>query len=283
VIGVIGGLSTAILWSGAGTCSARMARAVGPLRSLAIGNLVGVIVVPLVALVWVGPPAAAAPNDWLGAIGYGFGATIGLAVIFRAYSTTKVGLVSATVSTNGAIAAVLSTVFLGEHLPLGAWLSLGAIMVGIMLAAYRDDPGDGGGDARRGMTYALLGAALFGGAVASGSTVDGLQPIWVVAIGRAIGLLIVTLPLALRRDLPRIDRSLAPYAIGSPVFDAAGFIALLVATGDGVAIPAVLSTGSAVLLAIAGALFFHERLSRLQWLGVATTVAGVAALTALRG
>jgi EamA domain-containing membrane protein RarD len=38
-----------------------------------------------------------------------------------------------------------------------------------------------------------------------------------------------------------------------------------------------------VLLAIAGALFFHERLSRLQWLGVATTVAGVAALTALRG
>ena len=100
-----------------------------------------------------------------------------------------------------------------------------------------------------------------------------------VAIGRAIGVCIVTVPLALRRDLPRIDRSLAPYAIGSPVFDAAGFIALLVATGDGVAIPAVLSTGSA----IAGAVFFRERLSRLQWAGVATTVAGVAALTALRG
>ena len=282
MIGVVGGLLTALFWTGAGTCSARMARAVGPLKSLAVGNLVGIVIVPLAALVWVGLPSSVPLNDWLGAIGYGLGATLGLAAMFRGYSITKIGLVSAAVSTNGSIAAILSMLFLGERLPPVALLALLVIAAGIGLSAYRSEPGQGGNE-RQGLAFALLGAALFGGAVVSGSTVQGLDPIWVVAIGRVVGVVIVSLPLAARRELPHVDRSLWPYAIGSPFFDAAGFAALLVASRDGVAVPAVLSTGSAVLLAISGALVFGERLSRLQWIGVVTTIAGVAALTALRG
>ena len=258
-----------------------MARAVGPLCSLAVGNLIGVVIVPIAALLWVGRPHGAPLDDWLGAIGYGLGATLGLGSIFRAYAVTKVGLVSPIVSTNGSIAAILSMLFLGESLPAVALLALLVIAAGIGLCAYRTDSGSGERE-REGLAFGLLGAALFGGAVVSGSTVQALDAIWVVAIGRVIGVAIISLPLALRRELPRIDRSLIPWAVGSPFFDAAGFAALLVASRDGVAVPAVLSTGSAVLLALSGVLVFGERLSRLQWVGVVTTVAGVATLAALR-
>ena len=49
------------------------------------------------------------------------------------------------------------------------------------------------------------------------------------------------------------------------MLDAAGFAALLVGSRDGVAVPAVLSTLSAVFLALVGYFLFRERMSRLQW------------------
>ncbi len=66
------------------------------------------------------------------------------------------------------------------------------------------------------------------------------------------------------------------------MLDAAGFAALLVGSRDGVAVPAVLSTLSAVFLALIGHFVFRERMSRLQWAGALTTLAGVATLAATR-
>ena len=116
----------------------------------------------------------------------------------------------------------------------------------------------------------------------SGAQAEELDPIWVVAGGRAFGLVAVTIPVALAGRLPRLDRQILPWAIGSPVLDAAGFAALLVGSQDGVAVPAVLSTLSAVFLALVGYFFFRERLSRLHWIGALTTLAGVATLAATR-
>ena len=61
-----------------------------------------------------------------------------------------------------------------------------------------------------------------------------------------------------------------------------GFLAsmFLIGSQTGVAIPAALSTLSAVFLALVGRLVFHERMSRLQWAGALTTLVGVATLAA---
>ena len=282
--GLLGGLLCAVFWCGAGTCSATCARAFGPVPSLAMGCLIGAIAVPAVALVWVGAPAAPL-TDWLWAAGYGVGTMVALSMIFRAYSMAKVGLVSAIVSTNGTIAALVSVVILGEHLPASAVVATLVVGAGVCLAALRDgDPATGpkGGSDRAGSLYALIGACGFAGAVLSGAQTSELDPIWVVAGGRAFGLVAVTIPVALAGRLPRLDRQILPYAIGSPVLDAAGFAALLVGSRDGVAVPAVLSTLSAVFLALIGYFVFRERLSRLQWAGALTTLAGVATLAATR-
>jgi drug/metabolite transporter (DMT)-like permease len=282
--GILGGLFCAIFWCGAGTCSATCSRVFGPIPSLALGCLIGAIVLPIVALLWVGVPDAPSA-DWLWAMGYGVGTMVALATIFRAYSMAKVGLVSAIVSTNGTIAALFSVVVLGETLPTAAIAATLIVGVGVCLAAFREgDPSTGprGGSDRRGALFALVGACGFAGAVLSGAQAEQLDPIWVVAVGRVFGLLIVTVPITVMGRLPRPDRQILPYAIGSPVLDAAGFSALLIGSQDGVAIPAVLSTLSAVFLALVGHLVFRERMSRLQWAGALTTLAGVATLAATR-
>jgi drug/metabolite transporter (DMT)-like permease len=193
--------------------------------------------------------------------------------------------VSAIVSTNGTIAAVFSVVVLGETLPTAAVLATLVVGAGVALAAFREgDPSTGprGGSDRKGALFALVGACGFASAVLCGAQAEQLDPIWVVAVGRLFGLVIVTVPIALMGRLPRPDRQILPYAIGSPVLDAAGFSALLIGSRDGVAIPAALSTLSAVFLALVGHLMFRERMSRLQWAGALTTLAGVATLAATR-
>ncbi len=282
--GLVGGLLCAVLWCGAGTCSATCARVFGPVPSLAMGCLIGAIVVPIVALVWVGVPDAPL-TDWLWAAGYGVGTIVALSMIFRAYSMAKVGLVSAIVATNGTIAALVSVMILGENLPAAAIIATLVVGAGVCLAALREgDPTTGpkGGSDRAGALFALVGACGFAGAVLSGAQSSQLDPIWVVAGGRAFGLLAITIPVTLAGRLPRLDRQILPWAIGSPVLDAAGFAALLVGSRDGVAVPAVLSTLSAVFLALIGYFFFRERMSRLQWAGALTTLVGVATLAATR-
>jgi drug/metabolite transporter (DMT)-like permease len=284
VTGILGGLFCAIFWCGAGTCSATCARVWGPIQSLAMGCLIGSIAIPLVALVWVGVPHAPL-SDWLWAVGYGVGTMLALTCIFRAYSMAKVGLVSAIVSTNGTIAALVSVAVLGEELPPAAILATLIVGTGVCLAALREgDPATGprGGSDRVGAVFALLGACGFAGAVLSGAQADTLDPIWVVAVGRLFGLVVVTVPVWLSGRLPKLDREILPYAIGSPMLDAAGFAALLIGSETGVAVPAVLSTLSAVFLALVGHLVFRERMSRLQWAGALTTLAGVATLAATR-
>lgn len=284
MLGILGGLLAACFWGGAGTCSARCARALGSLRSLAIGNVIGVVLVSGAALAVHGPPTGAPASDWLRGIGYGLGTMAGLACIFKAYELAKVGLVSATVSTNGAIAALVSVLLLGEELAPVAILALVVTATGVSLSALRGGQGGpAGGSNARGVAFALLGACGFATAILVGSDLESLGPIWIVATGRAVGVVVVTVPLALARALPRPERGLWPWLLGSPAFDAAGFAALLLATQDGVAVPAVIANMSVVLLSLIAMVVFDERLGRLQWVGVATTLSGVAVLAATQG
>ena len=225
--GLLGGLFCAIFWCGAGTCSATCARVWTPVRSLAMGCLIGAIAVPIVALAWVGVPHAPL-SDWLWALGYGIGTMLALAMIFRAYSMAKVGLVSAIVSTNGTIAALVSVAVLGESLPPAAIIATLIVGTGVCLAALREgDPATGprGGSDRLGAAFALLGACGFAAAVLCGAQGQDARPD-LGGGGRA----------AVRADrrhvadraagpaAPAPDREILPYAlIGSPLLDAAGF------------------------------------------------------------
>ena len=62
--------------------------------------------------------------------------------------------------------------------------------------------------------------------------------------------------------------------------DLLGFTIFILATKDGVAIPAVLGSQYATLAAVFGYVVFGERLKPWQWIGVAITIAGTALVAA---
>lgn len=280
--GIIGGLTTAAAWACAGTCSARTSRGIGPLATVATGNVVGVVATTIVALAVAGSPQASGPADWLAAVGYGLGTMAGLLLIFRGYAIGKVSLVSAMVSTNGTITALFAVLVLGEQMPAAAVLGMVMTGAGVGLTALKPEPAAAGRSDRLGITFGLLGAVGFAAAILSGDHAGSLDPLWVVAIGRAVGCLVITAPYLVLRGRPRVPREVLPFAVGSPLFDAVGFAALLIAGEDGIAVPAALSTLNVPLLVVFGAVVFHERPRPGQLVGMAVTLCGVVILTLTR-
>jgi multidrug transporter EmrE-like cation transporter len=58
--------------------------------------------------------------------------------------------------------------------------------------------------------------------------------------------------------------------------------AYVLGTGDGVAVPAVVGSQFAAVAAVAGFVFYGERLRRVQLAGVGTILVGVAVLSAVQ-
>jgi drug/metabolite transporter (DMT)-like permease len=91
----------------------------------------------------------------------------------------------------------------------------------------------------------------------------------------------LALPLAMSGRL-RLTARAVPLVVASGVCEVAGFFSYTFGSRHGLAIAAVLSSQFAVLALAASYVLFGERLSRIQLVGVACVIVGVAALSALR-
>jgi drug/metabolite transporter (DMT)-like permease len=102
-----------------------------------------------------------------------------------------------------------------------------------------------------------------------------------VLSARVVGTVALALPLALSGRL-RLTARAVPLVVASGVCEVAGFFSYTFGSRHGLAIAAVLSSQFAVLALAASYVLFGERLSRIQLVGVACVIVGVAALSALR-
>ncbi|HWD64112.1 MAG TPA: DMT family transporter [Solirubrobacteraceae bacterium] len=134
---------------------------------------------------------------------------------------------------------------------------------------------------RRAAAWAIAGAVSFGiGLFATGRASHLLPTAWAVLPPRLIGVAVITLPMALSRQL-RVPRGVWPALLVAGLCELAGFFAYATGTHHGIAVTAVLATLTGVIGAGSGRLFFGERLQRTQVLGIAVTFAGVATLAGL--
>jgi len=98
---------------------------------------------------------------------------------------------------------------------------------------------------------------------------------------RVAGVAVVALPLAARARL-NLTRSALPLVVVGGLAEVAGFVSFTLGSRHGLAVSAVLASQFAAISAVFAYLVFRERLLRVQVVGVATIVAGVAALTVLQ-
>jgi drug/metabolite transporter (DMT)-like permease len=272
---ILGGLGAALSWALGTVAAAQAARRVGAWTTLAGIMLVGlVIAAPLV--VATGVPSALGRRElgWLALAG--LGNVVGLLLDYTAFRIGKVGIVAAIASGEGAVAAVLAILY-GERVhPLPLAL-LVVVAVGAATATLAPDPSPAAAP-RRAAILAGGAAASFGLSLFATARVSATLPLtWALLPPRAVGVLVITLPLAARTGLGRM-RPAFPAVVVSGCCEVAGFASYALGSRHDVAVASVLSAQFAAVAAFGAYFVWRERLGHLQMAGIAMIVAGVTLL-----
>jgi drug/metabolite transporter (DMT)-like permease len=282
MLAIVGGLGAALVFATVTLCNSRSSRMIGPGQLLAWVMLIGLaITAPLAAAKGVPGGLDLEAGAWMAVAGTGN--VVGLLLAYSALRIGKVGIVAPMVSTQGAIAAVIAIVA-GEQVGVDVGLLLAVIAVGICLAGIApEQAGDReGGQRTRATAYAMGAAVAIGWSLyAIGRVSITLPVVWALLPSRVLGVLVVTLPLALRSGL-RMTREALPLVLVAGVFEVAGFALFAFGARHGIAISAVLSSQFAAIAAIAAYFLFRERLSTVQLAGVAVIVIGVGVLSGVQ-
>ena len=281
MIAVAGGLGAAFAWATTMICATRAARLIGATSVLAWVMLVGLVLTLPWALIRGVPDVDGTATIWL-ALG-GVGNCAGLLLVYTGVRIGKVGVVAPIASTEGAIAALIA-VAAGEQLAPGAGAALVLVAVGIVLAGLH------GGSPNSGSRNRDLEAAFFGAAAAlsfgvslyaTGRVGTELPVAWAILPPRIVGVLAIAVPLAIAGRLTLTRRAL-PFVLGAGVAEVVGFALFVLGAREGIAITAVLASQFGAIAAIMAVFLFHERLTRLQVIGIAAIAAGVAVMSALQ-
>ena len=281
MIAILGGLGAALAWAVTILSASRASPLIGPWSTLAWVMLTGLVVVGPVALAEGRPDGLdRGALTWLAIAG--IGNVTGLLLVYTGLRIGKVGVVAPISSSEGAVAAVIA-VAAGET--LGAWTAVGLLVVavGVVLAARPPaDREEIGRDDPRAAWFALGAALAFGASLyATGRASLELPIVWAVLPPRLLGVVLVTIPLAVAGRL-RLTRAAVPYVVGSGLAEVAGFVSYAIGARHGIAVAAVLASQFAAIAAIGAAILFKERLSRTGVLGVVVIAIGVAVVSALR-
>lgn len=290
MVAILGGLAAACSWAIATLASSRSSRMIGPWSVLGWVMTVG-LAVSIVPAFLVAPIDLDGPK-LVGLVVLGLCQNVGLLLAYYALQVGRVSIVAPITATEGALAAVLA-VILGEPLALSTAVILGLIALGVVLAAIERSRDDQVADPtrtardlanpRRAILLAIAAAAVFSiGLVLSGRLgAAGMPPLWVIVASRTIGVLLIALPLILRRQFV-LTRPAVPLVLLAGVLEAVGSGIYVVAASADIAVAAVLSSQFAAIVAIGGFFLFGERLQRIQLGGVVLIAIGVTLLSALQ-
>ena len=297
------GLGAAVCFAASALCASSASREIGAASTLgwvmALG--MGVIVIP-VAL-FAHPGTLSGRTVALLCVA-GLGNIGGLLLEYVAMRRVAVGVVVAVASTEGMVAAVLSSVF-GSPLATNTVLLLVVMTIGVVLAAAHfdqepdvpADPGTRGSlrlsaprvlrrldNTRTRSTLLVVPVALMFGVTLYCIGRAGAEApiIWVLVPARLFGTLLIAAPLASHRKL-RITRRTFPIVLAGAIAEVVGLVSYTLGARHQLAVAAVLASQCAAITPIAAYFLFGDRLRRHQVFGIVLVLAGVVTLSALGG
>ena len=296
MIAILGGLGAALCWAIATLCSSRSTRMIGPTSVLAWVMIVGFVVSLPLTLVDASAAASFTMPQILGLVVNGLSYTAGLLLAYQALVIGRVSIVTPIVSTEGGVAA-LGSVILGEALGVPTALILGVIAIGVVLASAdhrggevaavndsgrpryrREDPAA----TRRSVLLAIGASVVFSVGLITSARMGADVPIsWILLVSRAVGVLLIAIPLAMRGQL-QLSRAALPLVLVSGLLEAIGSALYVTGAQASPATAAVLSSQFAAIAAVSAFFLFGERLARVQIAGVTAIALGVTALAIVR-
>lgn len=279
------GLGSAIGFGLADLFGAISTRRTGVLVTLLVIQSVNIVVLSALLLTPIPGSLEASGEAWSAILVSGVLGTISFFCFYRALQLGPIAIVSPVFASYAAITVILSVLLIGERLSGLATAGLVSTLSGVMLASVGRGEGESG--ERRawgGIPWAIAAAIAWGvssyliGRYAQETgwflPVYGSRLVEFAAVGSTV--------LALRASgrkvvVPRGADAAIPTASGLADMMAVAFFA----RGSEVGLVSIMSAVSATfpLVVIAGGVaLFHERPTKVQWVGILTTVAGLAML-----
>jgi drug/metabolite transporter (DMT)-like permease len=267
-------LAAAACWGGGDFAGGLAARRAGAFWALLVAYSVGMIALAVVALASGEPLPPPADLAW--GTASGLAGMMGIGFLFRGFAAGRMGLVAP-------VSAVLGTALpvavnaLAEGLPgTLQFAGFAVALAGIWLLSRSEQSGSG----PSGLGSAVLAGLGFGGFFTALGQVGEASLWWPVLAGRvAACTLMITFALVTRRRI-RLSQLPLGLLVLSGGLDVAGNVVFLLATQNGrLDVAAVLASLYPAVTTLLARLIIHERLTRVQALGVAAAVAAIGLIT----
>jgi drug/metabolite transporter (DMT)-like permease len=279
VIAIVLGLTASLSWGVADFIGGIQSRRLPVVAVVLASQLSGLaLALVIVAIRGEGPPA----GDWPIYAGLSsIAGIVGLTSFYRALSIGAMGVV-APLSSTGAVIPVVVGIAGGDRPTTLQGAGLGLALAGVALAAREaSEEARESGPVSRGAGLALLSAAGFGCFFVAMHEASGPDVLWAVTVNRAlsVSLLAAVLLLVIRPKLELRGRDIRTLAVVGTLDIAANGLFALAATKGLVSIVAVLSSLYPVVTVVLARLVLGERLHRVQRLGAAVALLGVALIS----
>ena len=271
---VMMGLLAALLWGGTDFLVGLNARAVGVKRAVYFGQALGLLIMTLLLAIF---PAFlfksldAPLSVWLMGIAAALFTVSGALALSKAFALGKAAIVAPLVTSYGVVTTLLSWAS-GEHISA---IQLGCIalcVIGVILSSIHKDNGVLHNSSNRAIAYAMLAALLYGTSfwLQGRYTLPALGPITMLWLGYLVGLcVLVVMVLKIKDGLKIPPLKNCATLTGASLMNLGGFSAFSWgAMAGSVSVVTVISTLSGGIAAILGFVFFKERLSITQMIGV---------------
>jgi drug/metabolite transporter (DMT)-like permease len=285
MLAVVAGLGAATAFAASTLAATRASRWIGATPTVAWVTAIGLPLALAAALVDRGGVSLTAV-PWLAIAG--LGNVAGLLLAYRALRIGPVSVVAPIVSTEGAMAAILSVATGGTISPalLGA---LALVVAGGALTAATASPAPdeasvptNPGATRLAAGLAIVSAVLFGASLYATGQIGRTLPLgWAALAPRATGVLLVGVPMAVRGRLV-LTRSAAPLVLVAGLAEVVGFSLIGLGSRSDVAVTAVLTSQFAAVAVLGAVVLFGERLGWPQRIGVVAVAVGTALVAAVQ-
>ncbi len=278
MISILFGLTSAASWGAADFTGGLASRKTGAYQAVFYGEVIGLIIILVVALkVWQPVPAW---TIWVISMAAG---ALGTTSLLLLYQSMIKGLMSIATPVSALLAAVLPVVigsFTESPATLLTFIGFGFALAAVWLISQSEEGVKDLLSHIANLRLPLLSGVGFGLYFVLLHTATRTATFWPLVAARMGGILILTLYMTIRRETWEVEKSAWRMILLNGILDIGGNLFFVLAGQTGrLDISAVLSSlypGSTVMLAW---FFLKERISRTQWIGIIAAMIAILLFT----
>ncbi|MBP2261658.1 drug/metabolite transporter (DMT)-like permease [Pseudomonas sp. BP8] len=270
------GLLAAVSWGVTDFLVGVNARVLGVRRSVFLGQLIGLFLMSVIVFLSAsqfGRLLSAPPGALLFGLAAAISTVVGALFLAKAFAVGRTSIVAPLVTTYGVFTTFLSWMT-GEYLSVWQLLGIVTCFFGVLLVTSKVDGGSGASKIKSGMSviYSLLAAVCYGASfwVQGRFSLPAIGPINMLWLSYCVGVIFLWREtLDLFKSKISADFKVLGLLCGSSLSNLSGFAAFsLGATNGAVSVVTMISTLSGGIASVLGCIFYRDKLSMLQIVGI---------------